>query len=128
MAKKKRKSGKFSRDKGGRGEREFIALLKKYLGCDNIARNLQQTRNGGHDITTDDCAELESFAIEVKRVEARQLGAWWAQAERQAVSSGRRPLLAYRKNGEDWRIMLEMTPQDFAVYALRLCNDERRET
>jgi hypothetical protein len=42
-------SGKSSRDKGKRGEREFAGLVNNYLGYQAFERNIGQTRAAGAD-------------------------------------------------------------------------------
>jgi Holliday junction resolvase len=94
-------SGKRSRTKGQRGEREFLAVLGEELG-ETLTRNLQQTREGGAD-----CIVLKGWAIEVKRQERLSRGAWWRQAVEQAERAGVQPMLAYRRNGEEWRVWIK---------------------
>lgn len=91
---------KASRDKGARGEREFLKALGDELG-EALTRNLEQTRNGGAD-----CLKVKGWAIEVKRREALSRPAWWRQACEQAESAGGQPMLAYRRNREPWRVMV----------------------
>lgn len=96
------KSGKGSRDKGGKGEREFLKALGVELGI-TLERNLQQSRSGGAD-----CLGLESYAIEVKRCEQLQLKSWWVQSVEQAADDGRVPVLAYRQNRHPWRVIVPL--------------------
>lgn len=91
---------KRSRDKGIRGEREFLAELGAELG-EALTRNLEQTRDRGAD-----CLVVKGWAIEVKRREALSRPAWWRQAVDQAQRVGAQPMLAYRRNREAWRVML----------------------
>lgn len=91
-------SGRRSRNKGARGEREFLALLGEQLG-EMLTRNLQQTREGGAD-----CLCVKGWAIEVKRCEALSRPAWWRQAVKQAERLGVEPMLAYRRNREPWTV------------------------
>lgn len=104
--------GKASRDKGKRGEREFANIMIGWLGAaaGAVTRRIEQTRDAGHDLDG-----LDPFAVEVKRCEALSVGAWWKQAKKSAVGAGLRPALAYRRNGEDWRVMVELTPEEFAT-------------
>jgi hypothetical protein len=59
-----------SRAKGAGAEREFSRLIEQELGVP-LVRNLEQSRNGGHDMTApgDDPVSraLNAYAIEVKR-------------------------------------------------------------
>ena len=100
-----------SRNKGKTGEREFINLLSSRLpGC-TLARNLMQTREGGHDVDG-----LDDWAIEIKRQETLSIGTWWRQATKQAQEASKRPALAYRQSREPWRILVEMSLDEFADY------------
>ena len=96
-----------SRQKGAAGEREFIAELKEWLGemADGLKRNLEQTREGGHDIVG-----LGNWALEVKRYAKASDGLivrWWDQAVEQA-GNDRIPVLAYREDRQEWRIRIPM--------------------
>lgn len=104
--------GKASRDKGKRGEREFANVMIDWLGkaAGAVARRIEQTRDSGHDLDG-----LDPFAVEVKRCEALSVPAWWRQAKKSATNAGLRPALAYRRNGEAWRVMVELTPEEFAT-------------
>lgn len=88
------------RDKGGRGEREFFALLSDELGT-VVRRNIGQARAGGADGT-----EVPGWAIEVKRHEGGFRQAWWDQAVAQARKAGALPALAYRASRQPWRVRL----------------------
>lgn len=104
--------GKASRDKGKRGEREFANVMREWLGdiADRITRRIEQTRDSGHDLDG-----LDPFAVEVKRCETLAIPAWWRQTKKSAIDAGLRPALAYRRNGEDWKVMVELTPEEFAT-------------
>jgi hypothetical protein len=93
--------GRMSRNKGARGEREFLELLGTELG-EMLARNLQQTRGGGAD-----CLMVKGWAIEVKRCESLSRPTWWRQAVKQAEREGVQPMLAYRRNKEPWRVWIK---------------------
>jgi hypothetical protein len=86
--------GKSSRDKGARGEREVAKIL-------GLRRNLSQSRDGEDDLDHPD------WYIEVKRCEARSLGAWWAKAERQA--KGRRIMIWHRPNSAEWQVYVRLS-------------------
>lgn len=105
-------SGSFARNKGQRGEREVRDLIQPIvdkvcaeLGLDamEIKRNLNQSREGGHDLIG-----LSWIAIEVKRQEVLQLDKWWIQAEEQAmrISSSAIPVLIYKQNRQKWRVRM----------------------
>ena len=84
---------KFARDKGRRGEQDVARILRDGLGMD-VQRNLDQTREGGYDITG-----LEPFCIEVKNRNRLQLKSWWKQTEAQAAPSCGVPVLVYKRKG-----------------------------
>ena len=99
-------SGKYSRDKGARGERELFSLLQDELGI-TIKRNLSQTQDGGADTT-----DLPGFSLEVKNHKETTLGSrekWWQQTLEQSDSDNK-PVLAYRLSGyakeKAWRFVM----------------------
>ncbi|HPQ97605.1 MAG: hypothetical protein KDI44_12855 [Thiothrix sp.] len=105
-----------SRTKGKQGELEFAHLLHDHLGV-KITRNLEQSRNGGHDLRVHEgeqspaATALRRFAMEVKRygtVTPGDIASWWGQAVRQAQQVGALPLLAYRANRADWSVMIPL--------------------
>jgi Holliday junction resolvase len=65
-------TGKTSRNKGARGEREFAEMLSNELG-QVVKRKLGQARDGGDDI------QVGRFRIEVKRREKLAIEAWCKQ-------------------------------------------------
>ena len=91
-----------SRNKGKGGERELARLLRDEMGFD-VTRNLNQTRDSGHDILG-----LEPFALEVKREQTIRLPAWWRQAVSQAEAAGMKPALAYRLDRKGWRVRIPL--------------------
>ena len=92
--------GKASRDKGQRGEREVCKILGDALGI-SLDRNLEQTRDGGCDITVHGM-----WHIEVKFQEKYQVDRWWEQACEQAKGVGKHPVLFFRKSREEWRVIM----------------------
>ena len=86
-----------SNQKGKRGEREFCNLLKAH-GIK--ARRSQQYCGirGDADIISD----LENIHWEIKRVQNLQLSKALAQATSDAGE--KIPIVAHRKNGEDWLV------------------------
>ena len=95
-----------SRAKGKAGERELINELKVLLPPEltsELTRNLDQTRDGGHDILG-----LGDWALEVKRyaeVLPADLERFWKQATEQARKDEKRPALAYRQDRRPWRVV-----------------------
>lgn len=109
--------GKFSKDKGARGEREVKDMLlglieilisnMPHLTEDTktqmrlcIQRNQNQTAVGGHDLNG-----VFGLSVEVKRVEVPNVNAWWAQCKSQAARNNEVPVLLYRGNGHSWTCM-----------------------
>lgn len=91
-------SGRMSRNKGAAGEREFAKILSAELGME-IKRKLGQARDGGDDI------QVGKFRIEVKRRERLAIGEWCEQVE-EAAEPGDVPVVAFRKNGDKWRVVM----------------------
>lgn len=91
-----------SRDKGQRGEREFLKLLEKELPI-KLERNLDQTRDGGCDLLG-----IKELAIEVKRCETLCINNWWEQALEQA-GKDQYPVLAYRQSRKPWQVMIPLS-------------------
>ena len=105
--------GKSARNKGAAGEREFFAILNRFLPERlRVQRDLSQTRDGGAD------AVVGGVVIEVKRQESIRLNSWLKQARKAAETWGTHhvPVVAYRKNHGHWRCVVEMTPQELAAY------------
>lgn len=83
------------RRKGAAGEREACKALADEFGL-SVARNLDQTRDGGTDI------HLGPFQIEVKR--RKRIGGlyeWLGQAK------GELPTLMLRADGKGWLVVME---------------------
>ncbi|MBF0371624.1 MAG: hypothetical protein HQL52_19480 [Magnetococcales bacterium] len=93
--------GMKSRRKGATGERELAALLRDHLGL-NVTRNLQQSRDGGHDLSG------LALALETKRAAKPLLKAWWVQTCEQAKTAGLVPCLAYRLDRQPWRFVMAL--------------------
>lgn len=97
---------KGSRMKGQEGEREFCKVLEKLFSFDGkITRNLEQTRQGGADITM-----FPMLSIEVKRQESLDVSNWWKQAVTQSKEMENKiPVLAFRQNRRKWRVLMPLT-------------------
>jgi len=111
-----------SRTKGATGEREFSRLVLDVLGV-KLARNLEQSRSGGHDLEAvgDEPAAqaLNRFAIECKRYAAITpglLSRFWLQAESQAARALRIPVLAFRSDRQEWRVLVPLRAINGEVY------------
>lgn len=107
---------RMQRSKGAGGERELCGLIRDELGV-RLVRNLEQSRQGGHDlIVADDetgpaALALARYALEVKRhaqATPGTIAAWWGQAETQAARVGLVPALAYRADRMPWRFVLPL--------------------
>lgn len=120
--------GKFSRSKGARGEREVVNMLREVLPHEDIARNLQQSINGGSDVI------LVPFYIEVKKAKKLLLDKWWEQTLEQLPESHFTPVLVYKKDYAPWRARMlhvlrnDMAPtlcdisiDDFLIYVKHTC-------
>lgn len=93
--------------KGAIGERELASLLTLWgtevgMGL-ALQRNLDQVRDGGHDLTG---LEDWGLAVECKRHETLSINAWWGQAVRQGVKAKAIPVLAYRQNRKPWKFRI----------------------
>ena len=110
MAKKKRIN---SRAKGASSEREFAKRIQDQLGI-KLVRNLEQSRGGGADLvvdsnTTGPLADIfRKLAIELKRytrVTPANIEHFWVQVQREAKEIKGTPILAYRANFEEWKVV-----------------------
>ncbi|MCP4651505.1 MAG: hypothetical protein GY853_15685 [PVC group bacterium] len=91
-----------ARSKGSRGEREFAQWIKDLLALNYLPkRNLEQVRSGGADILG-----VGDFVFEVKRVEKLHLKKWWRQVKASVTSVNDIPVVVYRQNRKDWRILI----------------------
>lgn len=92
--------GRMSRNKGAAAERELAEILSNELGF-VVKRKLGQARDGGDDI------QVQKYRIEAKRRETLALPAWTRQIEA-ACQAGEVPIVAYRQNGQPWRVVLRL--------------------
>ena len=106
--------GKFSREKGKRGERELAALLR-HEGFE--ARRGQQYSGGG-DSPDVICGDLPGLHFEVKRTESLQLWKALEQAKYDA-SENKIPVIAHRRNHSEWIFII---PQDAFFQLIRETN------
>lgn len=93
-------TGRHSRDKGKRGERELAAVLAMLTGA-NVRRRVRQ-HDGDADLTG-----LPGWSVECKRyavAKPADLARWWQQAVQQAQAEDLLPLLCWRADRmPDWR-------------------------
>lgn len=92
--------GARERRRGASAERELAAILADHLGVP-VKRNLGQARDSGDDIT------IGRLRIEVKRCERLAIPAWTRQVEA-AAGPDDIPLVAYRQDGEPWRVVIRL--------------------
>lgn len=105
--------GRMSKRKGRLGEQEVCTILRQLLG--DIAafeRNSMQAHNI-QGMSKKDVLTNLPVAIEVKRTEAKTYRQFLEQARSQ-VTNGELPVLFHRSNGEPWKVVLELTPTEFA--------------
>jgi len=92
---------KTERDKGGRGQREAMALIVGFGGV--VHRGAQ---GGAHDADPDLRVEFGRWklAVEVKRRERLDLPGWCRQAEGYAAAGGEDvvPVVMWRRSREEW--------------------------
>ena len=100
--------GRASRTKGAAAEREVVQLLNDHLGEGYAERNTPHMFDCGADIRT------AAFSIECKRCERPRFTEWFRQAVTQA--DDKIPVLAHRRNREEWMFYLPMTAYEFAEY------------
>tara|TARA_R110000796_G_scaffold55771_1_gene129589 strand:- start:4829 stop:5218 length:390 start_codon:yes stop_codon:yes gene_type:complete len=92
-----------ARNKGRRGEREAIDLIKSLTDI-QLEVNYSQTYGGGHDLLGG-----EPYAIEVKRRKSLMQGdikQWWKQTCEQAIKVDLIPCLFYRADRADWHVVI----------------------
>lgn len=103
-------SGRFSKSKGKRAEREAVKLLQPRVerlyaslgvSAPQLERNLLQANKGGYDLLG-----LDWLAVEIKRQETVQLKTWWAQTVQQAAGT-REAVLLYKTNRSPWRALVQ---------------------
>jgi hypothetical protein len=105
--------GLMSKRKGRLGEQEVCALLRQLLGdVAAFERNSMQAHNIEGMSQKDVLTNLPA-AIEVKRTEAKLYRQWLEQARSQAQNE-ELPVLFHRSNGEPWRVLMELSPVEFA--------------
>lgn len=119
--------GKFSRDKGKRGERAWAAVCREH-GFTDARRSAQFSGKEGR---ASDVEGLPGIHQEVKWVEHLNLRDAMAQSLRDATAEGRGrlPIVAHKKNECGW--LVTMTADDwfrlYAAYFEELCEKQREE-
>lgn len=100
--------GRASREKGKRGEREVVAVFRD-AGLEARRTAPMQAQEGAPE--ADVAVNVAGQHIEVKRVNRIRMLEWSRQAER-AAGPGIVPAVAYRPDGEPWRVSLPL--EDYA--------------
>ena len=102
-------SGRARKQKGATAEREVIAVLSELTGQD-LKRNLEQTREGGHgDINQ----QVGGCSVEIKRVEKLALNQWLEQSKT-AAGEHLVPVVVFRRSREPWRVLIELSLEEYA--------------
>jgi Holliday junction resolvase len=97
---------KTSRDKGKRGEREVVNLVKASgLNARRTAPLQSASANQAADVELLDFPHLH---VEVKRDERMSVDAMCRQAEGD-VSAGHTPVVVYRRNNGPWRAVVPLS-------------------
>lgn len=105
--------GKASRDKGGRGEREFMAIIQPLVDkvCEETGNPkivLRRNRDQRFAKKQYDVIGIPWIALEIKRQENPSgIGSWWKQTL-QACGHRQYPVLAYRQNYQPWKIRMRV--------------------
>lgn len=117
-------TGRRSRVKGAAGEREFFELSNKLVEdidwpfrdkSGKIFMRHPSPRAGHGQQDNHDPFGTLPLSIEVKRVERLSIPQWIEQAERQARPE-QVPIVAYRQNGEPWRVLAVMDSAEWNKY------------
>lgn len=95
--------GKFSRDKGKRGEQEVAAKLRD-LGLDGAYRSQQYCGSN----SSADLLGLPQIHAEVKRCEKLSIYTAYEQAEHDAEGTIDIPTVFHRRNGKQWLVVMSL--------------------
>ena len=95
--------GKFSHEKGKRGERELASKLRE-LGIAGAYRSNQYCGPA----SSADVLGLPGIHTEVKRTEALSLYVAYAQAVRDSDGTEDMPVVFHRRNGRPWLAILSL--------------------
>lgn len=96
--------GKFSREKGKRGERMWAAVCRSH-GFADARRGVQYSGREGQ---ADDVTGLPGIHQEVKFVERLNLRDAMEQSARDAAAAGRGdlPIVAHKQSGKEWLVTM----------------------
>lgn len=95
--------GKFSRDKGARGERELAAKLRD-LGIVDAYRSCQYCGSA----SSADVMGIPYVHAEVKRCEHLSVYAAFEQSRQDAAGTADIPTVFHRRNGKPWLVILSL--------------------
>ena len=95
--------GKFSRNKGVRGEQELASKLRE-LGIDGAYRSRQFCGSA----SSADVIGIPGIHAEVKRCERLSLYASYEQVLRDATGTDDIPTVFHRRNGQRWLAVLSL--------------------
>lgn len=95
--------GKFSRDKGARGERELAAKLRE-LGIEDAYRSRQYCGSA----SSADVLGIPGVHAEVKRCEKLSIYTAYEQATRDATGTGDTPIIYHRRNNKPWLVVMSI--------------------
>ena len=107
-----------SRDKGTRGEYAVIKLIEELLGI-KLKRDTEQYRQAdrGDLILAEDGADWP-FCVEVKSYSGLSVThrpAWWQQVVKASAAHGLIPVLFYKYDRYEWRVVLKANTVSFAL-------------
>jgi hypothetical protein len=108
-----------SRDKGTRGEYAVIKLIEELLGI-KLKRDVEQYRQADRgDLILAEDADWP-FCVEVKTYSSSSLSvthrpAWWQQVEKASAAHGLIPVLFYKYDRYEWRVVLKADTVSFAL-------------
>ena len=107
-----------SRDKGTRGEYAVIKLIEELLGI-KLKRDVEQYRQAdrGDLILAEDGSDWP-FCVEVKSYSGLSVThrpAWWQQVVKASAAHGLIPVLFYKFDRYEWRVVLKANTVSFAL-------------
>jgi len=92
--------GRFSREKGKRGEREAAELLTQWgLEARRAVQYAGSPEGGASDLVV---AGLPQLRIEVKRTETSLIHPWLAQLKLDSVGADAVNVIMHKRNGGEW--------------------------
>jgi len=106
-----------SRDKGTRGEYAVIKLIEELLGI-KLKRDVEQYRQAdrGDLILAEDadwpfCVEVKSYS----GLSVTHRPAWWQQVAKASAAHGLIPVLFYKFDRYEWRVVMKANTVSFAL-------------